>query len=89
MKGELDEPRQVILKVNRRQTYFFMDGTNMEIYCPYSALSDKHIKGSPANNLAAEYDKLAQEGYYKEFNQLMNEYKELLDAGDQKQQMKK
>ncbi|MFR5657325.1 MAG: TlpA family protein disulfide reductase [Butyricimonas faecihominis] len=61
-----------------------MDGTNMEIYCPYSALSDKHIKGSPANNLAAEYDKLAQEGYYKEFNQLMNEYKELLDVGDQK-----
>ena len=84
LKGELDEPRQVILKVNRRQTYFFMDGTNMEIYCPYSALSDKHIKGSPANNLAAEYDKLAQEGYYKEFNQLMNEYKELLDVGDQK-----
>ena len=28
--------------------------------------------------------KLAQEGYYKEFNQLMNEYKELLDVGDQK-----
>lgn len=84
LKGELDEPRQVILKVNRRQTYFFMDGTNMEIYCPYSALSDKHIKGSPANNLAAEYDKLVQEGYYKEFNQLINEYKELLDAGDQK-----
>ena len=84
LKGELDEPRQVILKVNRRQTYFFMDGTNMEISCPYSALSDKHIKGSPANNLAAEYDKLAQEGYYKEFNQLINEYKELLDAGDQK-----
>ena len=54
LKGELDEPRQVILKVNRRQTYFFMDGTNMEIYCPYSALSDKHIKGSPANNLASE-----------------------------------
>lgn len=48
------------------------------------ALSDKHIKGSPANNLAAEYDKLVQEGYYKEFNQLINEYKELLDAGDQK-----
>ena len=84
LKGELDEPRQVILKVNRRQTYFFMDGTNMEIYCPYSALSDKHIKGSPANNLAAEYDKLAQEGYYKEFNQLINEYKGLQDAGDQK-----
>ncbi len=84
LKGELDEPRQVILKVNRRQTYFFMDGTNMEISCPYSALSDKYIKGSPANDLAAEYDKLAQEGYYKEFNQLMNEYKELLDAGDQK-----
>ena len=84
LKGELDEPRQVILKVNRRHTYFFMDGTNMEISCAYSELSDKYIKWSPANDLAAEYDKLAQEGYYKEFNQLMNEYKELLDAGDQK-----
>lgn len=84
LKGDLDEPRQLILKVNRRQTYFFMDGSNMEISCPYVALSDKYLKGSPANDLAAEYDKLVQEGYYKEFNQLINEYKELLDVGDQK-----
>ena len=84
IKGELDEPRQVILKVNRRQTYFFMDGKKMEIACPYGSLSDKYLKGSPANDLAAMYDKLMQKGYYQEFNSLIGEYKELLDAGDQK-----
>ncbi len=72
------------MKVNRRHDSISLWWHDMEISCPYSALSDKYIKGSPANDLAAESDKLAQEGYYKEFNQLMNEYKELLDAGDQK-----
>ncbi|HJA16073.1 MAG TPA: AhpC/TSA family protein [Candidatus Butyricimonas faecavium] len=84
MRGELDEPRQVILKVNRRQTYFFMDGEEMEISCPYISLSDKYLKGAPANDLSAVYNQLVQEGYYKEFNTLLGEYKELLDAGDQK-----
>ena len=84
IKGELDEPRQVILKVNRRQTYFFMDGKKMEIACPSGSLSDKYLKGSQANDWAAMYDKLMQKGYYQEFNSLIGEYKELLDAGDQK-----
>lgn len=83
LKGELDEPRHFILSVNRKKIYFLMDGRNMEISCPYSSLSDQYVKGSPANDLAAEYNKLAQEGYYKKFNNLIDEYKVLLDAGDQ------
>ena len=65
LKGELDEPRHFILSVNRKKIYFLMDGRNMEISCPYSSLSDQYVKGSPANDLALEYDKLVQEGYYK------------------------
>ena len=84
LKGELDEPGQFILKVNRRQVYVLLDGKNMEISCPYSAFSDRYLKGAPANDLAAEYNKLIQEGYYKKFNDLINEYQVLLDAGDQK-----
>lgn len=84
LKGELDEPGQFILKVNRRQIYVLLDGKDMEISCPYSTLNDRYLKGSPANDLAVEYDKLVQEGYYKKFNDLVNEYKVLLDAGDQK-----
>lgn len=83
LKGELDEPRHFILSVNRKKIYFLMDGRNMEISCPYSSLSDQYVKGSPANDLAAEYNELAQEGYYKKFNNLIDEYKVLLDAGDQ------
>lgn len=84
LKGELDEPRHFILSVNRKKIYFLMDGRNMEISCPYSSLSDQYVKGSPANDLALEYDKLVQEGYYKGLNILVNEYKALLDAGEQK-----
>lgn len=84
IKGELDEPRQVILKINRRQTYFFMDGKDMVISCPYISLSDKYLKGSPANDLSAVYNQLIQKGYYQEFNILLGEYKELSEAGNQK-----
>ena len=84
LKGELDEPGQFILKVNRRQMYFLMDGKNMEISCPYSSLSDKYLKGSPASDLAAEYDEIVRNGYYRERDALFNEYKTAMDAGDQK-----
>lgn len=84
LKGELDEPGQFILKVNRRQIYFLMDGKDMEISCPYLSLNERFLKGSPANDLAIEYDEIAREGYYKKFNHLFGEYKSLLEAGDQK-----
>lgn len=89
IKGELDEPQQVILKVNRRQIYFLMDGRDMLISCPYVSLNNKYLKGSPANDLSEVYNQLIQKEYYQEFNSLLGEYKELLDAGDQKKADKK
>lgn len=83
IKGELDEPMQVILKVNRRQTYLFIDGKKMELVCPYVSLSGNYLKGSPANDLSKIYDTIIQNGYYRQFNTLIGEYKELLDAGNQ------
>lgn len=82
MNGELDEPQQVVLKVNRKQFYFFMDGKEMEIICPYISLNNSYLKGAPANDLSQEYGELMQTGYYQEFNELFGEYKELLAAGD-------
>lgn len=84
IKGELDEPGSYILKVNRRQFYFFMDGKNMEVTGDYSKLGNRSVKGSPANDLDEEYNKIAQVQFYGVRNDLLNEYKVALDAGDQK-----
>ena len=84
IKGELDEPGSYILKVNRRQFYFFMDGKNMEVTGDYLKLGNRSVKGSPANDLNEEYDKIAQEQFYTVRNALISEYKEALDAGEQK-----
>lgn len=84
IKGELDEPRQVILKVNRRQFYFFMDGKDMEVTGEYLKLGTQSVKGSPANDLEAIYGKIAQERFYSVRNKLINEYTAALNAGDQK-----
>lgn len=84
IKGELDEPGQFILKVNRRQFYFFMDGKNMEVTGEYSQLGSRSVKGSPANDLEEVYGKIAEKGFYSVRNNLINEYKVALDAGDQK-----
>lgn len=84
IKGELDEPGAFILKVNRRVMHFFMDGHEMEISCPYTSLNNKYLKGSPANDLAAKYDEILSEGYYREQNVLLAEYRMALEGGDQK-----
>ena len=83
IKGELDEPGAYILKVNRRQFYFFMDGKNMEVTGDYLKLGSHSVKGSPANDLNEEYE-IARKQYYSVRNKLINEYKEALDAGEQK-----
>ena len=80
IKGELDA---YILKVNRRQFYFFMDGKNMEVTGDYFTLGSHSVKGSPANDLNEEYE-IARKQYYSVRNKLINEYKEALDAGEQK-----
>ena len=54
LRGTLEEPGQYVLRVNRRQFMFFMDGKNMRIECPYRSFSSKYLKGSPANDLSIE-----------------------------------
>lgn len=84
IRGELDEPGAYILKVNRRQFHFFMDGKNMQVTGEYSKLGNRSVKGSPANDLNEEYDKIAREQFYEVRNALIDEYRRALEAGDQK-----
>ena len=84
LRGELDEPGQFILKVNRRQIYLFLDGKKMKISCPYTDLNSKHLIGSPSNDLALKYEKIAQKEYYSERNHLLGEFQMLQEVGEQK-----
>lgn len=84
LRGELDEPGAYILKVNRRQFQFFMDGKEMELRGEYTKLGSECVKGSPSNDLNQEYDQIAQARFYSVRNQLLEEYQEALNNGDQK-----
>ena len=83
LRGTLEEPGQYVLRVNRRQFMFFMDGKNMRIECPYRSFSSKYLKGSPANDLSIEYGKL-QEDYTAKQERFFKEYKKATDGGNQK-----
>ncbi len=83
LKGILKEPGQYVLRVNRRQFMFFMDGKSMRIECPYRSFSSGYLQGSPANDLSVEYGQL-QEDYTARRERFLKEYKKAMDAGDQK-----
>lgn len=83
LKGELDEPGRYILKVNRRSFYFFLDGKNMSVESPYSALNNKSLQGSPANELATRYNQYIDEHCYRGYNDVMRDYKAAVVAGKQ------
>ena len=74
LRGTLKEPGQYVLRVNRQQFMFFMDGKKMRIECPYRSFSSKYLKGSPANDLSIEYGKL-QEDYTAKQERFFKEYK--------------
>lgn len=84
LEGTLDEPGQYVLSVNRRSFYFFMDGTKMDIVCPYEKLGNDYLKGSPSNDLDIAYNKLMQQEVNTEQGRLLNEYGQALEANDQK-----
>ena len=83
LRGTLEEPGQYVLRVNRQQFMFFMDGKKMRIECPYRSFSSKYLKGAPANDLSIEYGKL-QEDYTAKQERFLKEYKKAMDAGEQK-----
>ena len=84
LEGTLDEPGQYVLSVNRRSFYFFMDGTEMDIVCPYEKLRNDYLKGSPSNDLDIAYNKMIQQEVNGEQNRLLDEYKKALEANNQK-----
>lgn len=84
LRGTLKEPGQFVLQVNRRKFGFFMDGKNMRIECPYNFFSARYLKGSPANDLSDEYEKLQEKDYSALKNRFLNEYKKAMDAGNQR-----
>lgn len=83
IEGELDEPGQFILKVNRQQFYFFMDGKEMEVTGDYAKLNNRDVKGSPANDLDELYQQIGQERCYNVKSALLGEYRKAIQAGDQ------
>ena len=86
IEGELEEPKQYLLSVNRRTIRFFMDGRRMELSAPYDKLDHSDIKGSPANDLNQEYDLMLQREYYQPRSRLMDEYKKA-QAGNEEEKM--
>lgn len=82
--GELDEPGLFILKVNRQQFYFFMDGKNMFVTGEYSKLTNRNVKGSPANDLDELYKDIERKQYHTVKNALLSEYRTAVRAGNQK-----
>ena len=83
LRGTLEEPGQYVLRVNRQQFMFFMDGKKMRIECPYRSFSSKYLKGAPANDLSIEYGKI-QEDYTAKQERFLKEYKKAMDTGEQK-----